>query len=206
MVCISASSWAHHRAEDHRAVLSLFWGLCSVPPSSSLISLILWQPIPSLSCLLLFALPIFSSLPPLLFPRRLYFWSERFIQSLTMQSSRAGAVTGEQSADGVRHSRNQCRWSPLLLYIARCYKRGTGLWVAKQLWQKSAIPVTMANVERANTLALLQSDSQDHGTTDYALCPHSMLWHIAMFNSSASPKTKGQALIYKRPDLQRGSD
>lgn len=88
-----------------------------MPPSSSPILLILCQSIPSLSCLLPFALPIFSSFPPLLFPRRLYFWSEHFIQSLSTQSSRAGPDTGKQRADGVRHSRNRCRWSPLLLYI-----------------------------------------------------------------------------------------
>lgn len=49
------------------------------------------------------------------------------------------------------------------------------LWVAKKLWQKSAIPATVTNVEMANALVLLQSDSQDHGTADYALCPHYIL-------------------------------
>lgn len=48
------------------------------------------------------------------------------------------------------------------------------------------------------TLTLLQSDSQDYGTTNYALCPHDMLWHIATFNSYASWKTKGHALIHKK--------
>lgn len=122
-----------------------------------------------------FCSPHFLTSPCLSFPRRLYFWSEHFVQSLTMQSSKAGLVTREQSADGVRHSRNQCRWCPLLLYITHSYKRGTGLRVAKKLWQKSAIPVSMTNVEMANAFALLQSDSQDHGTTDYVLCPHYML-------------------------------
>lgn len=75
----------------------------------------------------------------------------------------------------VRHSRNWCRWSPLLFYITCCYKRGTGLWVSKKLWLKSVIPVTVAVVEMANARVLLQSDSQDHSTTNYALCPHYVL-------------------------------
>lgn len=78
------------------------------------------------------------------------------------------------------------------------------LWVAKKLWQKSAIPATVTNVEMANALVLLQSDSQDHGTADYALCPHYILWHIATFNSSANWKIKGQELIHKKVKSPKG--
>lgn len=76
--------------------------------------------------------------------------------------------------------------------------------MAKKCWQKSAILVTMMNVKMANALVLLQSDLPDHGTTDYALCPHHVLWHIAMFNSSASWKTKGQALMHKKAKSPEG--
>lgn len=121
-----------------------------------------------------------------------------------MQFSRAGPVSREQNSDDVRHSRSQCRWCLLLLYITHGYKRGSGLCVAEKLWQKSTIPATVSNVEMASALVLLQSDSQDHGTTDYALCPHYMLWHIATFNSSANWKTKGQELIHKKVKSPRG--
>lgn len=121
-----------------------------------------------------------------------------------MQFSRAGPVAREQNSDDVRHSRSQCRWSLLLLYITQGYKRGSGLWVAKKLWQKSVIPATMTNVEMANALVLLQSDSQDHGTTGYALCPRYILWHIATFNSSANWKIKGQELIHKKVKSPKG--
>lgn len=121
-----------------------------------------------------------------------------------MQFSKAGPVTREQNSDDVRQSRSQCRWCLLLLYITHGYKRGTGLCVAKKLWQKSVIPATVTNVEMANALVLLQNDSQDHGTTDYALCPHYMLWHIATFNSSANWKIKGQELIHKKVKSPKG--
>lgn len=62
-----------------RPVLSFHWSFDSQSPLS-------------LVCCPL-ALPIFSSLPPLLSPRRLYLWSKHFVQSFTMQSSRAGPVT-----------------------------------------------------------------------------------------------------------------
>lgn len=50
-----------------------------------------------------------------------------------------------------------------------------GLCGAKKLWQKKTIHVTVVNVEVTNALMLLQSDSQDHGTTDNALHPPYML-------------------------------
>lgn len=121
-----------------------------------------------------------------------------------MQFSWAGPVSREQNSDDVRHSRSQCRWCLLVLYTTHDYRRGSGLRVDKKLWQKSAIPATVTNVEMANALVLLQSDSQDHGTTDYAPCPHYILWHIATFNSSANWKIKGQELIHKKVKSPKG--
>lgn len=79
MWCISTSFWAHHWMEDYGAVFTFLGDLvCSFFQFSHFTDSLTANPF-SLFCLLPFGLTIFSCLPPLLLPKRLYLWSENFV-------------------------------------------------------------------------------------------------------------------------------